>query len=127
MTDGELVRQARAGRMPALAELTRRWASRVLALCHARVRQADQAEDLAQESLLRGLRGLASLADPEKFGPWLCGIAHRVCLTWHRRRPRAVPFSVVSDSLEEQSALAETAPPLLEQAEEESRLWEQIH
>jgi RNA polymerase sigma-70 factor (ECF subfamily) len=54
----------------------------VLAVCHAKVRSSHTAEDLAQESLLRGLRALATLKEPAKFGPWLCGIASRVCLDW---------------------------------------------
>src|ERR687896_490013 len=89
-SDGELVRQARAGDAAAYGQLARRWAARVLAVCHARVGRAGRAaaEDLAQESLLRGLRGLPTLADPDKFGPWLCGIASRTCLDWLKKRER---------------------------------------
>jgi RNA polymerase sigma-70 factor (ECF subfamily) len=86
-TDGELVRRARCGEASAYDELARRWAARVLAVCHARVGR-DAAEDLAQEALLRGLRGLATLADPEKFGPWLVGIAVRTCLDWLKSAQR---------------------------------------
>src|SRR5215217_6243253 len=81
MTDGELVRQVLAGMTAAYGPLARRWAPRVLAVCHARVGRA-AAEDLAQEALLRGLRALPTLADPDKFGPWLLGIAARTCLDW---------------------------------------------
>jgi RNA polymerase sigma-70 factor (ECF subfamily) len=88
MTDGQLVRQALAGAMPAYETLARRWTPRVLGVCHARVGRAAAAEDLAQEALLRGLRALATLADPEKFGPWLCGIATRTCLDWLKRSER---------------------------------------
>ncbi len=35
---------------------------------------------MREEALLRGLRSIATLEDPAKFGPWLCGIASRVCL-----------------------------------------------
>jgi len=87
-TDGQLVRQALAGTMPAYETLVRRWTPRVLGVCHARVGRAAAAEDLAQEALLRGLRALATLADPEKFGPWLCGIATRTCLDWLKRSER---------------------------------------
>ncbi len=31
---------------------------------------------------MRGLRALATLDDPAKFGPWLCSIASRVALDW---------------------------------------------
>jgi RNA polymerase sigma-70 factor (ECF subfamily) len=46
------------------------------------------AEDLAQEALMRAYKGLATLEAPEKFGTWLFGIAHRVCLDWLNRKER---------------------------------------
>jgi RNA polymerase sigma-70 factor (ECF subfamily) len=97
MSDAELVRQVWAGRVEAYAELARRWAGRVTALCHARVRNADAADDLSQEAFLRGFRSLHTLADPDRFGPWLCGIALRVCLDWVKSRQNAqVPFSALA-------------------------------
>jgi RNA polymerase sigma-70 factor (ECF subfamily) len=96
MGDGDLVRQARAGQTAAYAELVRRWAARITAVCHARVGRANAADDLAQETLLRGFRCLASLTDPDKFGPWLCGIAQRTCLDWLKSKERSVvPFSAL--------------------------------
>jgi RNA polymerase sigma-70 factor (ECF subfamily) len=96
MSDAELVRQVLAGRTEAYAELARGWAARVMALCHARVRRADVADDLAQETLLRGFRALPSLAEPERFGPWLCGIASRVCLDWLKSKQNSqVTFSAL--------------------------------
>src|SRR5262245_65373373 len=101
MTDADLVRQAQAGRAPAYEELVRRWAARVLALCHARVGRAAVAEELAQETLLRGFRALRTLAQPDRFGSWLCGIAVRVCLDWYKKRDRShVPFSSLPDAEE---------------------------
>src|SRR3954467_1616351 len=88
MTDGQLVRQALAGAMPAYETLARRWTPRVLGVCHARVGRAAAAEDLAQEALVRGLKALPTLAEPEKFGPWLCGIATRTCLDWLKKSER---------------------------------------
>lgn len=94
MTDAELVRQALRGRMTAYEELARRWSARVLAVCHARVACRHAAEDLAQETLLRGLKALETLETPEKFGPWLRGIAQRVCLDWLKAKQNSqVPFS----------------------------------
>jgi RNA polymerase sigma-70 factor (ECF subfamily) len=81
-SDSDLVRLAQGGQLAAYEELVRRWSARMLAVCHAKVRSAHTAEELAQESLLRGLRALGTLEDPAKFGPWLCGIASRVCLDW---------------------------------------------
>src|SRR5258707_10367097 len=96
MSDEELVRQTLAGRTEAYAELVRRWAGRITALCHAKVRRADAADDLAQETLLRGFRALNTLTDRAKFGAWLCGIALRASLDWLKAKERTqVPFSVL--------------------------------
>jgi RNA polymerase sigma-70 factor (ECF subfamily) len=96
MSDGELVRQTLAGRNQAYEELVRRWAARVLAVCHAKVGRAGAADDMAQEALLRGFRALSTLTDPEKFGAWLCGIASRACLDWLKAKERSqVPFSTL--------------------------------
>jgi RNA polymerase sigma factor (sigma-70 family) len=88
MTDGQLVRQTLDGAASAYEALVRRWAARVVAVCHARVGRAAAAEDLAQETLLRGFKALPTLAEPEKFGPWLCGIATRTCLDWLKKSER---------------------------------------
>jgi RNA polymerase sigma-70 factor, ECF subfamily len=99
MSDGDLVRQALAGRSAAYEELVRRWAGRVLALCHARVRSAHLAEDLAQEALLRAYRALGTLAEPEKFGSWLRGIAVRACLDWLKsRQATLVSFTALGEN-----------------------------
>lgn len=96
MSDGDLVRQTLDGRTAAYEELVRRWAARVLALCHAKVGSADAAEDLAQETLLRGFRALGTLCEPDKFGAWLHGIAERVCLDWLKsKRNHQVTFGVL--------------------------------
>ena len=97
-SDAELVRTARAGRSEAYTELVRRWAARITALCHARVGRAHVADDLAQETLLRGFRSLHTLHDPERFGPWLCGIALRICLDWLKAKKNAqIPFSALDE------------------------------
>ena len=111
MTDGELVRQVLAGRTQGYEELVRRWAGRVTALCHSRVGRADVAEDLAQETLLRGYRAVGSLADPDKFGAWLCGIAVRACLDWLKAKERTqVVFSVLGAGRNPDDFLSRPAP-----------------
>ena len=98
VSDGELVRQSAAGDTDAVEQLVRRWSARVLAVCRSRVHHTDAAEDLAQESLLRALRGLRTLADPERFGPWICGIARRTCLDWLKDARRSeVSYDALSD------------------------------
>src|SRR5438270_10721873 len=86
MSDGDLVRQTLAGWTAAYGELVRRWSARGLAFWHAKIASGHAAEDLAQETLLRGFRSLSTLAEPEKFGAWLRGIALRVCLDWLKNK-----------------------------------------
>jgi RNA polymerase sigma-70 factor (ECF subfamily) len=130
MSDGELVRQALAGRSQAYEELVRRHAGRITAVCHARVGRAGAAEDLAQESLLRGFRGLRSLADPEKFAAWLCGIAVRVCLDWLKSKQRSqVPFSALGPDRNPEEMLHQAtnpAEPDLDREDEVRRLMTEV-
>jgi RNA polymerase sigma-70 factor (ECF subfamily) len=98
-TDGELVQLVLQGERAACDELVRRWSARLLAFCHARVGNHHAAEDLAQEALLRGLRGLRTLQSPEQFGTWLCSIALRVCLDWRKAKQSSqVPFTVLESN-----------------------------
>src|SRR5262249_34213251 len=53
-----------------------------------KVRSVDAADDLAQETLVRGFKFLSALDEPEKFGPWLRGIAQRACLDWLKAKAR---------------------------------------
>lgn len=99
MDDGELVRQALGGRREAYADLARRWSARITAICHSRVRRADVADDLAQETLLRGLRALHTLTDHAKVGSWLMGIAARASLDWLKAKERTTrPFSTLGSN-----------------------------
>lgn len=124
MTDAELVRRARRGQLSAREQLVRRWSPRMLAVCRARVGCRDAAEDLTQETLLRGLAGLEKLSDPEKLGAWLRGIAVRVCLDWIRARTRRqVPFSSIGPSPSDDVEFGprDEAPPLTEAIENQEQ------
>jgi RNA polymerase sigma-70 factor (ECF subfamily) len=95
MDDAELVRQVLQGNMGAFAELVRRHAARIAAVCRARVVHREDVEDLVQETFFRALDRLADLREPECFAAWLCGIARRLCLDhFHddRRHRRHVPL-----------------------------------
>ena len=95
MSDEELVRRLLAGDRSAREALARRYAPRVLAVCRAKAGR-DAAEDLAQETLIRGLRSVGSLGDPGRLGAWLRGIARHVCADWARRRRGVRRFSELS-------------------------------
>jgi RNA polymerase sigma-70 factor (ECF subfamily) len=129
--DEDLVRQTLDGQPSAYAELARRWAAPVLAVCHARVRCWHSAEDLAQETLLRGLRALPTLTAGDRFGPWLRGIAQRVCLDWLKAKQTAqVPFTSLAASEPPEELLATAADAAsreVEGAEESRRLLDCVN
>ena len=130
MTDGELVRRALQADVAAYDQLARRWAARVLAVCHARIARRDVAEDLAQEALLRGLEGLATLKSPERFGPWLRGIAVHVCQDWGRASAARDAAFATDGSNGNPYAIASSQPPIgfdIESREESGRLLDQVH
>ena len=117
-TDADLVREALSGRAGAYALLVHRWSARVLAVCHGRVGNASTAEDLAQETLLRALRSLASIREPERFGSWICGIATRTCLDWLKSKQRT------EVSIDHAQSLADEIPS---HGESSNDSWDQLY
>jgi RNA polymerase sigma-70 factor (ECF subfamily) len=57
----------------------------------------DTAEELAQETLVRALRGLATYQPEGKFRAWVFRIATNVARDWLRRRPREPALGLVVD------------------------------
>ena len=74
-SDGDLVVRAQAGDRSALASLVTRHVGSVRACVLAVLGPTSDLDDLVQEALVRGVDGLSSLRDPDRFGPWLRGIA----------------------------------------------------
>lgn len=72
------------GDKSAFAELYDRRARIIRAICYDFTRDSTVAADLTQETFLRAWRNLRTLRDPERFGPWLIGIARQVCNEWRR-------------------------------------------
>jgi len=86
--DDDLVKDVREGRREAYAELVRRHAPAVAAVCASRVGARGPVEDMVQEAFLRGFRMIATLEDAAKFPAWVCGIAVRACLDWLKAKER---------------------------------------
>lgn len=125
--DAELVREARRGSVTAYAELVRRWSARVLAVCHARVRRKDVAEELAQETLLRGFQSLTTLESPDRFGSWLRGIAQRVCLDWLKAKQSSqVTFTELPTDGQPDGFLTSDADNTVERLDEERHVMSTV-
>jgi len=97
---------------------------RILRFLARRVHDHHAAEDLTQETLLRGMLHARKLRHPRAATAWLLRIAWHVALDWHRRRMRRGdwPPTVTRD---ERVALVGEPCALLEQEEERRRaeLW----
>ena len=74
-SDEKAVCMALAGRRDAFGLLVSRYLPLVYAVAYARVGNAADAEDVAQETFLRAFQGLESLHEQRKFGAWLLTIA----------------------------------------------------
>ena len=93
-SDSELVEAVLRGAHERYSELVRRYKSLVTTYCFSRVAQRETAEDLAQETFVRGFQSLAHLKNPSAFSGWLLSIAHNVCIDYLRNKSRTVPLEV---------------------------------
>ena len=84
--DGTLVEKCQAGEREAYAELVRLHAGRVYGICLAMVGSMSDAEDLAQEALVKGFIEIGSLRNPDRFGSWIGAIAGNLSRNFLRTR-----------------------------------------
>jgi RNA polymerase sigma-70 factor, ECF subfamily len=82
-----LIDRARAGDASAFGELVQRFQPAVFAVALARLRNEQEALELAQEVFVHAWRKLAQLRDPKCFVAWLKQITVRMALNRLSRRP----------------------------------------
>src|SRR4051812_12861083 len=82
----ELVLRAQAGDRAAYGELVERFQPTVYAVALARLRNPAEAQELAQEVFLHGMRKLPQLRDAECFAGWLRQITVRMAINRLTRR-----------------------------------------
>jgi len=94
MDDNSLIEATLAGNVEAFGTLVERYQHVLVASARHLIRNAEDAEDLAQEALVDAYRSLRALQDRTKFRAWLFGILRHKCLTWlQQRRPEPLPLS----------------------------------
>jgi RNA polymerase sigma-70 factor (ECF subfamily) len=79
-TTTELVRASQQGDADAFGELFERYRGGIVALAMRRVRNADEAEELAQDVFIQAMQKIHQLRVPEAFGGWLRRIVHRMAI-----------------------------------------------
>jgi RNA polymerase sigma-70 factor (ECF subfamily) len=84
--DELLAIRCQLGERDAFEALISRWHEPVWRYLRRLADSDDAAADLAQDTWLRVLRGIASLREPASLRPWLFGIARRVAMDRLRRQ-----------------------------------------
>ncbi len=85
-TDAELLARYAAGEQAAARALTFRHAPRLIALARRMLNDAAEAEDVAQETLLRLWKIAPDWRDEARLSTWLHRVASNLCLDRLRRR-----------------------------------------
>lgn len=82
----ELVGAAQRGDVDAFGRLAEEYRPRLRLVVQRMLGEADEAEDLVQETLLRAYVGLTQLREADRFGAWLVGIGLNLARMTLRRR-----------------------------------------
>lgn len=97
--DRSLVEQAQRGDRDAYESLAHASARRLYLIAYRIVRDADQAEDAVQQTLVAMWRELPSLRDLDRFDSWTYRLVVRFCLAESRRHRRAGIRQIPIDEL----------------------------
>lgn len=96
-TDDDLVAAAKRGDRRAMDELLRRHYDRVHAVCRRIAGTTRDADDAAQEAMIRVIRNIDKFDGRSAFGTWVYRIATNTALDELRRRKRRPQLHVVGD------------------------------
>lgn len=91
-SDAALVHQVLAGHTDAFAKLVDRYHASCLRVATNLLGNADDAEDVVQDSFVRAYRHLGSYQERDRFGAWLTRIVVNQCRTRASKEARYVPF-----------------------------------
>ena len=117
----ELVLRAQAGDRGAYGALVERFQPTVYAVALARLRNPAEAQELAQEVFLHGMKKLAQLREPEAFAGWLRQITVRMAIN---RLTRRGPLQKVDPEVLEGAEAAGASPlEALVKAEQAAELY----
>lgn len=98
MDDKTLIAATLAGDADSFGTLVRKYQHILVASARHLTRNAEDAEDLAQEALVDAYRNLRTLKDRAKFRGWVFGILRHKCLTClQRRRSEAISLDDCAD------------------------------
>ncbi|HWC99779.1 MAG TPA: sigma-70 family RNA polymerase sigma factor [Candidatus Sulfopaludibacter sp.] len=107
----ELARALLAGESDAFEHFVQYFRSKVFRYSWLVCGQPDDAEEVAQETLLRVFQSLDQLREPEHIRAWVFRIARNVCLMQRRKSVFAPSEEVSLEALPAPAQLSDDAPP----------------
>jgi len=99
-TNTELVRQAQLGCKNSLDCLCESVQRRLYVYLFRSTLNDELSRDIAQETLLVMVRILGDLEKPDRFWPWLCGIAMNLLKRHYRRQQQRQTLPILTDPLD---------------------------
>ncbi len=90
MEEDELILKAKKGEQEAIRCLVERFQGPVFGVCYRIMGERREAEDAAQEALVKAITNLHSFDETRPFKPWVLRIASNECIDRIRRRKPSV-------------------------------------
>jgi RNA polymerase sigma-70 factor (ECF subfamily) len=106
-----LARALLAGESGAFDRFVEHFRSRIFHYSWLMCGQPEDAEEVAQETLLKVFESFATLREPERVRPWVFRIAKNACLMHRRKSIFAPPRELSLDELPPTSETADDAAP----------------
>ncbi len=94
--DRELIRSCLRGDRLAYRTLLRRYQDPIFSYCLRMIKDSAQAEDIAQEALVRTLTRLETYDERYSFSAWVFKIATNLCID-HLRKAKRIAYSLDQD------------------------------
>lgn len=85
-SEKQLVQACQRGDKAAYAWLAKKYSKQVFAVCLGILGNVHDAEDMAQDALIKGLTRLNKLRDSDQFSRWIFRIARNLCIDYIRRK-----------------------------------------
>ena len=113
-----LVERAQRKDADAFAALIRAYERVALSVAFGVLGNQASAGDVTQDAFIRAWQRLPDLREPERFGPWLCGIVRNLAIDYLRRKKPAEPLMKAVSAAEPERW---TSDPTDEVAQRENR------
>jgi RNA polymerase sigma-70 factor (ECF subfamily) len=124
-SDRHLIERAQRGDVRAFEELIRPHLPGIRRFAYSFRPNFADADDLAQEALIRAFRSLSSFRGESALSTWLYAVARSAFLDW--RRGRVAKAQAAEDQLDEaQADESELQDRLVEQKSEAEQLWDAL-